>query len=608
MSEFDAKAFLKTLSVHPGVYRMYDQDEQLLYVGKAKNLKNRVSSYFRTSGLSLKTQALVSQIARIEFTVTSSETEALLLEQTQIKEHRPPFNILMRDDKSYPYIFISRSDYPQIEFSRGRKKRSGRYFGPYPNSTAVKETLNMIHKVFRLRQCDDNFFNNRSRPCLQHQIERCSAPCVDLISDEDYQQDVRKAELFLQGRSDELLEQLQVQMDAAAVALEFELAAHLRDQLIQLRKIQEQQYVYGEQGDADVFALVSRPGGFAVSVLFVRAGRVLGSRHYFPSDVLSDNDAERLQAFLNHYYLASDNREIPAEIICNHAVSDGDMLIAAIGELYKGKSPSLSSNVRSHRARWVQLAITNAEQALVSHLSRKGTLEGRFRALKEALGLDFSPDRLECFDISHSSGEATVASCVVLGKDGPIKSEYRKFNIEGITPGDDYAAMKQALTRRYKRLQSGDGKKPDILVLDGGKGQLSQAREVFTELGVTDVVLLAVSKGSTRKQGFETLYLENNDQEFDLEADSKALHLIEQVRDEAHRFAVASHRQRRDNTRRTSRFESIPGVGPKRRQALLRHFGGQREVLNASIQELAKVSGISKSLAEQIYYHLHPEQ
>ncbi len=607
MSSFDSKAFIKTLPTHPGVYRMYDGADLLLYVGKAKNLKNRVGSYFRSSGLSLKTKALVQQIQRIEFTVTGSETEALLLEQTQIKQHRPPFNILMRDDKSYPYIFISRSDYPQIEFSRGKKKRQGRYFGPYPNSSAVKETLNLIHKVFRLRQCDDNFFNNRSRPCLQHQIERCSAPCVQMISQEDYERDVEKAQLFLQGRSDELLAQLQVQMDNAAAGLEFELAAHLRDQLIQLRKIQEQQYVYGEQGDADIFALVSRPGGIAISILFVRAGRVLGSRHYFPSDQLSDFEQDTLLAFVSQYYLATDNRDVPAEIICNHPLGDIDALVAAIDSLYK-KKVTLSHNVRSHRARWLQLAVTNAEQALISHLGRKGTLEGRFKALKETLGLDFLPERLECFDISHSSGESPVASCVVLGRDGPMKAEYRKFNIEGITPGDDYAAMKQALTRRYQRLEKGEGKKPDILVLDGGKGQLTQAQAVFKELNVTDVILLAVSKGTTRKQGFETLYLETSDQVFDLSSDSKALHLIEQVRDEAHRFAIVSHRQRRDNTRRTSRFESIPGVGPKRRQAILRHFGGQREALSASIQELAKVSGISASLAEQIYYHLHPEQ
>ena len=607
MSNFDAKAFLKTLSTHPGVYRMYDEQDELLYVGKAKNLKNRVSSYFRTSGLSMKTQALVQQIARIEFTVTASETEALLLEQTQIKQYRPPFNILMRDDKSYPYIFISSGDYPQIEYTRGKKKRSGQFFGPYPNSGAVKETLNLIHKVFRLRQCDDNFFNNRSRPCLQHQIERCSGPCVDLISQEDYLQDVAKAKLFLQGRSDDLLEQIQLQMDAAAAGLEFELAAHLRDQLIQLRKIQEQQYVYGDQGDADVFALVSRPGGLAVSVLFVRAGRVLGSRHYFPSDQLSESDSETLLAFISQYYLAGNNREIPSEVICNLSLQDTEALTEAIQSLYSKKT-QISSNVRSHRARWVQLATTNAEQALISHLARKGTLEGRFKALRETLGLNFTPERLECFDISHSSGESPVASCVVLGRDGPIKNEYRKFNIEGVTPGDDYAAMKQALTRRYSRLEKGEGKKPDILVLDGGKGQLTQAQQVFAELKVTDVILLAVSKGATRKQGFETLYLETRDQVFDLAGDSKALHLIEQVRDEAHRFAVASHRQRRDNSRKRSRFESIPGVGPKRRQAILRYFGGQREALDASIQELSKVPGISFSLAEQIYYHLHPEQ
>lgn len=607
MCKFDAKSFLKTLPKHPGVYRMYDSAGQLLYVGKAKNLKNRVSSYFRSTGLTLKTQALVEQICRVEFTVTSSETEALLLEQTQIKQNRPPFNILMRDDKSYPYIFLSSGDYPQIEYSRGKKKRSGQYFGPYPNSHAVKETLNLLHKVFRLRQCDDNFFSHRSRPCLQHQIERCSAPCVGLITQDEYRDDVQRAALFLKGRSVELLADLQDKMDKAAEALNFELAARFRDQLIQLRKIQEQQYVHGEQGDADLFALVSRPGGLAISVLFVRSGRVLGSRHYFPMDQLSDDDPDVLQAFINQFYLGSGSREVPSELITNLKLKEPDTLIDGVKSLYH-KKISIAHQVRSYRARWLQMAITNAEQSLISHLARKGTMDSRFKALQEALGLEERPERLECFDISHSSGEATVASCVVLGPDGPLKSEYRKFNIEGITAGDDYAAMRQALIRRYKRLASGEGKKPDILVLDGGKGQLKQAREVFNELAVSDVILLAVSKGTTRKQGFETLYLETNDQIIDLDSDSKALHVIEQVRDEAHRFAVVSHRQRRDNTRRTSRFESIPGIGPKRRQAILRHFGGQKEALDASIQELAKVPGISVPLAEQIYFHLHPEQ
>lgn len=607
MTAFDAKAFLKSLSTHPGVYRMYDEANQLLYIGKAKNLKNRVSSYFRSSGLSPKTQALVQQIHHIEFTVTSSETEALLLEQTQIKHHRPPFNILMRDDKSYPYIFISASEYPQIEYSRGKKKKSGQYFGPYPNSNAVKETLSLLHKVFKLRQCDDHFFKNRSRPCLQHQIARCSAPCVEVISKADYLTDVEAARMFLRGQSSELLAQLQQKMDQAADALNFESAAHLRDQLIQLRKIQEQQYVYGEQGDADVFALAARPGGIAVSVLFVRAGRVLGSRHYFPTDQLSDRHNETLEAFISQFYLASEGREIPTELITNLEIDAPEPLMDAL-ELLHQKRVAISHQVRSYRARWLQLAVTNAEQALLSHLARKGTYEARFKALKSVLGLSFMPERLECFDISHSSGEATVASCVVMGKEGPIKSEYRKFNIEGIQAGDDYAAMKQALTRRYERLQKGEGKKPDILVVDGGKGQLKQAQEVFKALNITDVILLAVSKGSTRKQGFETLYLETSDQVFDLASDSKALHLIEQVRDESHRFAIISHRHKRDKSRKTSGFESIPGIGPKRRQAILRFFGGQREALNASIQELAKVPGISAALAEQIYNHLHPEQ
>lgn len=603
---FDSSAFLSTCSGRPGVYRMFDVDAKLLYVGKAKNLKKRLASYFRQSGLAPKTAALVGKIAQIETTITANETEALLLEQTLIKEWRPPYNILLRDDKSYPYVFLSDGDFPRLSIHRGAKKQKGRYFGPYPSAGAIRESLNLLQKTFFVRQCEDSFYKNRTRPCLQHQIKRCKAPCVGLVEPAEYADDVRHSVMFLEGRSNALTDELSTAMQAAAMKLDFERAAGLRDQISLLRRVQDQQSMEGGEGDVDVVAAMVNPGGACVHLISVRGGRVLGSKNFFPQVAIEEEGSSVLLAFLAQYYLSSQERDLPNELIVNAQHEDFPTLIAAIDEL-RGRELSISYRVRGIRARWQQLAVTNAEQALMARLANRQHVSARFDALAQALDLDEVPQRLECFDISHSSGEATVASCVVFGPEGPLKSDYRRYNIEGVTPGDDYAAMHQALTRRFSKIKDGEGKLPDILLVDGGKGQLAMAREVLEELAVPDLTLLGVAKGATRKPGLETLYLNDAAHEFTLPANSPALHLIQQIRDESHRFAITGHRARRDKTRRTSTLEEVAGVGPKRRRELLNHFGGLQELSRASIEEIAKAPGISKKLAESIYAALHSE-
>ncbi|WP_415901070.1 excinuclease ABC subunit UvrC [Neptuniibacter sp. QD48_11] len=603
---FDASAFLKQLTKRPGIYQMYDADNGLLYIGKAKNLKNRVSSYFRSSGLSIKTRALVAKIADVQVTITNSETEALLLEQNLIKQHRPPYNILLRDDKSYPYIFVSdKDDYPAVRFSRGAKRKSGKYFGPFPSGGAVRDSLNLLQKIFKIRQCDDSFYKNRSRPCLQYQIKRCTAPCVKAISKEDYQDDIRHASMFLDGKNTKVMDEIASQMEAASVDLEFEKAALYRDQLISLQKVQEQQYVTGMQGEADVIGCSVQPGGVCIHMLFVRGGRIIGSKAHYPKVSIEETSSEIVSAFVAQWYLGS-QREIPSYIVLPSEVEDKDCLQQAIEES-SNKKVTLSHTVRGERAAWQKLANTNAEQQLGSYLANKKNIYNRYLELQSVLDLDEVPQRLECFDISHSSGEATVASCVVFDRNGPLKSDYRHFNIEGITPGDDYAAMHQALLRRYTRLKKGEGKLPDILLIDGGKGQVTQAMEVLDELSISDVLVIGVAKGPTRKAGFEVLISGDTGEETVLESSSAALHLIQHIRDEAHRFAITGHRARRGKARKRSVLEDIPGVGPKRRRELLRHFGGIQEVERASVEEIAKVSTISKTIAEEIYAALHPD-
>lgn len=606
LTGFDSKAFLSRLTRRPGIYQMFNDKGEILYVGKAKNLRNRVSSYFRSTGLNTKTVALVSRIADIQVTVTNSETEALLLEQNLIKTNRPPYNILLRDDKSYPYIFVSTGqEYPAVRFHRGAKRQKGRYFGPFPSSGAVRDSLAIMQKVFRIRQCEESFFKNRSRPCLQYQIKRCSAPCVAIPSPEAYQTDIRHAMMFLEGKNSTIMTELASQMDEASMSLNFEDAVIYRDQISSLQQVQEQQHISGASGDADVIGCAQQSGAVCMHMLFVRGGRVIGSKVYHPRFSIEETPPELLSAFIAQWYLGS-GREIPPVMITIEETADREVLEEALTEK-SGRKVSLVHRVRSDKAGWQKLAQTNAEQNLQSHLASKQNTYNRYLALQEALQLDAVPKRMECFDISHSSGEATVASCVVFDRNGPLKSDYRHFNIEDITGGDDYAAMHQALTRRYTRLKKGEGKLPDILLIDGGKGQVTQAVNVLAELQINEVLILGVAKGSDRKAGLETLILGNSGTEVVLRSDSPALHLIQYIRDEAHRFAITGHRARRGKARRKSSLEGIPGVGPKRRRELLKHFGSVQSIETASIEEIGKVSTISRKIAEDIYATLHPD-
>ncbi len=602
---FDSVRFLKSLTAKPGVYRMLDEAGEVLYVGKAKNLKNRVSSYFQKTAKDSKTMALVARVHEVTVTVTSSETEALLLEQSQIKAWRPPYNIIFKDDKSYPYIYISTNDeYPRLAFHRGAQKKKGRYFGPFPSAYSVRDSLNVLEKAFLVRQCEDSYFKNRSRPCLQYQIKRCSGPCCGLISESEYRADVDSAIKFLSGKSAEVMEDYRARMDQASRDLEFERAAAYRDQIQHLRSIQEQQYVVGAGGDIDVVHVEMSPGGLCVLVMFIRKGRMLGSKTFYPSNRLNQDGPEVLDAFLAQFYFdESKGLDLPLEVIVNYPLPDKAVLVDALSAL-KGRKVSVRDRVRGARSRWLDIARNTAKQALGSHLAKRDNLDTRFKSLQKALALDAPPGRLECFDISHTQGEATVASCVVFNENGPLKSDYRRFNIDGITPGDDYAAMEQALKRRYARLKRGEAALPDVLFIDGGKGQLTQAVSVLESLGVTGVRMIGVAKGPTRKAGLESL-IEIDGREVVMRADDPGLHLIQHIRDESHRFAITGHRARRGKKRTESQLDGIEGVGPTRRRNLLRHFGGVKQVLSASQEELGKVEGISLKLASQIYATLH---
>lgn len=610
---FDSRAFLASASTAPGVYQMFGspaagQPEGLLYVGKAKHLKKRLSSYFRDSGLGAKTRALVSRITRIEVTVTASETEALLLEQSLIKQHLPPFNILLRDDKSYPFIFLSEGEpYPRLAFHRGARQKNGRYFGPFPNSVAVRESLDFLQKFTRVRQCEDSFFRHRTRPCLQYQIQRCSGPCVGLLSPEQYVKDVEVAALFLDGKEEQALVRLAHDMEQAAEALAFERAAELRDRIASLRTVQEQQVVdNGVAINADVLGAVMQSGMACVQVLFVRQGRMLGSRSYFPRLGVEESVPDILMAFAAQFYVGGLHDAPPEVLLAGAAAEECASLLQEALRSHTGRKIAVRTVARTHRQQWQAMALKAAEQNLLQKLASSENLERRFQSLRDVLGLDAVPNRIECFDISHSAGESVVASCVVFDRQGPRKSDYRRFNIEGITGGDDYAAMRQAMTRRYRRMKDAAAAFPDVILVDGGKGQLAQAVAVLAELGVSGVLLVGVAKGTTRKAGFEQLFLPDRPQPFMPPVDSPALHLIQQVRDEAHRVAVAGHTARRDKKRSTSPLQGIPGVGPTRRRALLHFFGGLQEVQRAGIDDLTRVPGVSASMAATIYAHLHP--
>ena len=603
---FDHQPFIKQLGSGPGIYQMLGSAGQVLYVGKAKNLRKRVASYFRKSGLSPKTQALVDRIADINITVTQTEIEALILEQNLIKQCRPPFNILLRDDKSYPYVFLSdRDQYPRLAFHRGAKRRKGSYFGPYPGVQAVRESMSFLQKTFRIRQCEDSVFKNRSRPCLQYQIKRCTAPCVGLIDEADYQRDVRHTRMFLEGGGDSLLRELAADMDAAAEQLAFEQAAQLRDQIRALRKIQSDQVIESGHGNIDVVAAAIKDNKACVHMLYIRHGRMLGSRSFYPATPLACSAGDVLTDFLPQYYLREGSHsDFPVELLVSETIDGAELLETALSEA-AGRRVRLKMRTRGTRQKWLQLAVKTASQNLAGRLAERQSLLRRFEALREALQLEELPERLECFDISHSSGEATIASCVVFSQEGAVKSDYRRFNIEGVEAGDDYAAMEQALMRRFTRLQKGEGVMPDVLLIDGGKGQLRKAAAVLSELGVVGVNIVGVAKGTTRKPGFETLLLTKGQNEVELDIQSAGLLLVQQVRDEAHRFAITGHRQRRDKKRRTSMLEGIPGVGPKRRRELLRFFGGAQEVARASISDLTRVPSINQKVAEAIYSALH---
>ena len=604
MTEFDPKAFVARLPTRPGVYRMLDAAGKVLYVGKARNLRSRVSSYFRPDQLSPKVMALVRVIAGIEVTVANSDTEALLLEYNLIKEHRPRYNVILRDDKSFPYLYLSAHDYPRLSFYRGTRKVPGRLFGPYPDARAARATLHQLHKLFRIRGCKDSYFENRSRPCLEHQIGRCSAPCVGLVSREAYARDVEAAVMVLEGRNEELSRRLTDEMERAAADLAFERAATLRDQLAALASLQAQQVVSSASSpevEADVLAVAASGPDSCVTLLFIRGGRMLGTTQFFPRSPVSEPE-EILSAFIAQHYL---DGQAPPEILTSLEVPDADVLSVTLSARAPRKVV-VRRPTRGLKARWVELAGQNARNALEMRVSSRASVTEQLQALGAALGLEVAPQRIECFDVSHTQGEATVASCVVFGPEGPSKQEYRRFNIEGVEPGDDYGALRQAVARRFRRIKAGESPLPDVLLIDGGTGQLAQAQAALAEEGIGPRLLVAVAKGSDRRAGQERLFLAGQDAPSILPPDSKALHLIQRIRDEAHRFAITGHRRARAKSRQASVLETIPGLGPSRRRNLLKHFGGLQGVVKAGVEDLAGVKGISRTLAETVYDHLHP--
>jgi len=604
---FNPKAFLSTVTSQPGVYRMYDAAGTVIYVGKAKDLKKRLSSYFRAQTGSRKTDVLVSNICNIDVTVTHTETEALLLEHNYIKLYQPRYNVLLRDDKSYPYIFLSGDTHPRLAMHRGAKHAKGEYFGPFPNGYAVRETLGLLQKVFPIRQCENSVYRNRSRPCLQYQIGRCLGPCVaGLVSEEEYARQTDYVRLFLAGKDDQVINQLVAHMEAASQGLRFEEAGRLRDQIQAVRRITEKQFVSNQGDDLDVMGVAYDAGMACLHVLFIRQGKVLGSRSYFPKVPPDTELTEVVQTFVGQFYLqGSEARTLPGEILLDFNLAERNLLAESLSTL-AGRKVNIQTKPRGDRARYLKLARTNAATALTTKLSQHSTIQQRLAALASWLKLE-SIQRMECFDISHTMGEQTIASCVVFNQDGPLRSDYRRYNIEGITPGDDYAAMNQVLRRRYGKALEQD-KIPDVILIDGGKGQLAQAKEVFAELDVSwdkqHPILLGVAKGSDRKAGLETLFFEAEGEGVSLPPDSPALHVIQHIRDDAHNHAISGHRKKRAKVKNTSALESIEGIGPKRRQQLLKYMGGLQPLMNASVDEIARVPGISFALAEKIYHSL----
>jgi len=597
----NAKEIITGLPHLPGVYRMLNAAGEVIYAGKARDLKKRVSSYFQKTLPSPRTQLMVSQVAQIETTVTRSEAEALLLENNLIKSLTPQYNILFRDDKSYPYIVLSEHRFPRLGFHRGALEKKNRYFGPYPNTWAVRESIQLMQKVFRIRTCEDNAFNNRSRPCLLYQIKRCTAPCVNLIDEATYRADVDTALLFLQGKQSRVMQILTQKMQDAAAKQHYEMARLYRDQVQSLRQIQEKQFVSSHnEVDADIVACIARSGLLCVNVVMIRGGRHLGDKSFFPQNAEGYEPAAALEAFLLQHYL---DRKAPQIVIVNQSI-DKDALETALSN-HAGYKVQIFLRPVGERRVWLYMAIQNATLAIEQKCSSQATQDARLHSLLQTLGLPASVQRIECFDISHTMGEATVGSCVVFDNLSMQSGEYRRYNIEGITPSDDVAAMREVLTRRYRKIAAGEGKIPDLILVDGGKGQVNVANEILAELGLNDIYLIGVAKGEERKPGLEQLVFPGDEKPLQLTSDNVGLHLIQQIRDEAHRFAIQGHRARRAKARVTSSLEKIDGVGAKRRQKLLARFGGLRGVLAASMDDLAMVEGISRKLAEIIYRELH---
>ncbi len=607
MSEFDSSHFLKNLTSRPGIYQMLNEGNEIIYVGKAKNLKKRVSSYFQKQDHSPKTKVMVKQIRDIQVIVTASENEALILENQLIKKHKPRYNVIFRDDKTYPYIHLSDEDYPRLSIHRGRQSKKGVYFGPFTGSSSARYSISLMQKLFLIRQCENSVFNFRSRPCLQYQIKRCSGSCVQKISQQDYQKDVELVKLFYQGKNQTVLDELTQRMEKASKILDFEKAAELRDQIISLRGVLEKQSVnnlnLSRTNSVDVISADSREKTAVVFVLQVRNGVVQGSKQFFPK--LPENTAtgELLQSFIGQYY-PQNTAEMPNEIVTNIAVEGASFLSDGLSDI-AGRKVKIIHQVKTNKASWLAMANRNVEQILISKLRAKSHLNKRMQVLMDELSLDKLPFRMECFDISHFQGEETVASCVVFEQGQAKKSDYRRFNIKGVAAGDDYAAIEQAVRRRFERLVKEDAKLPDLLLIDGGKGQLNQAQKVLEDLDLPQVTLIGVAKGSDRKVGMEQIFFPSEAIARRLEEDSPGLHLIQAIRDEAHRFAITGHRGKRDKKRKTSTLEGIPGVGAKRRKSLIQHFGGLQGIERAGVDDLKQVDGINQALAETIYDYLH---
>ena len=603
--QFEQKSFLRSLTHRPGVYQMLNAQHKVIYVGKAQDLRKRVSSYFQRTHADARTASMMEMVANVEVTVTNTEAEALLLEYNLIKRAKPRFNVILRDDKSYPYIYVSTTHpFPRLQFHRGPRKGKGRYFGPYPSTSAVRKTLNELQKLFLIRQCQDSYFKNRSRPCLQYQIKRCTAPCVGYIDQSTYAEDVSAAILFLEGKNRGVIDAMVERMERAASEQDYEQAARFRDQISRLKKVEAEQIITRTAAkDLDIIAVTSKNAVHCVTIIFIRNGKILGSRNHFPRLSIEATSQQILSGFLPQYYLGKD---APPEIIVETDIDDRALLEHTLAER-SGHKVSIKHRVRGDRRRWLQLARTNADQGLKLQISSNATIRRQFEGLAELLQLDAPPERLECFDVSHTSGEAMVAACVVFNQAGPLKSDYRRFNISPDSAGDDYAGMAEALRRRYARIKKGEVPMPDILFVDGGKGQLAAALTVLDELELGWLQVIAVAKGRARKRGMEQLFLAGQSTPIILGGDSPALHLIQRIRDEAHRFAITGHRQRRAKARKTSRLEEIPGLGAKRRRELLKQFGGLQGVRGAGIDDLVKVRGISRGLAVKIYDDLHLE-